>query len=123
MGAKPPPGLSAGASAGILSLSSATIRAATLGPTPGVRATCPLSCKRNRVGEVRRRERAEHGERDLGADALHRLQRPEPGALMFGGEAVEPDRVLPHMGVDGERHGLARRRERWQTCAGAMVTS
>src|SRR6185369_14348653 len=33
---------------------------------------------------------------------------------MFGGEAVKPDLVLPHMGVDGKRHGLADRRKACQ---------
>src|SRR5262245_1833156 len=83
-----------------------------LGTDAGRARDLPLVLKRDGVGEVRRRERTEHRERDLCANALHFLQRPEPSSLMLRGEAVEPDLVLPHMRVDGERHDLARRRER-----------
>src|SRR5262245_35126673 len=83
-----------------------------LGTDAGRARDLPFVLKRNRVGEVRRRERPENRERDLCAHALHLLQRPEPRPLMLGGEAVEPDLVLAHMRVDREGHGLARRRER-----------
>ncbi len=82
-----------------------------LGAYAGGARDLPFILKRHGIGEVGRAERAEHRERDLGANALHRLQRPEPGALMLAGKAVEPDLVLAHMGVDGERHGLAHRRQ------------
>ena len=38
-------------------------------------------------GEIGGLERAEHGQRDLGADALHGLQQPEPFALDVAGES------------------------------------
>ena len=59
------------------------------------------------VGEVLRRQRAEHGQRHLGADALDGLQRAEPGALDLAGEAEQADGVLAHVRLDGEAHGLA----------------
>ena len=80
--------------------SSVTMRSATLGPTPGVRATIALSRMRDGGGEVGGLERAEHRERDLGADALHGLQQAEPFALDVGEEAEQPDLVLAHMGLD-----------------------
>src|SRR4029077_6845271 len=69
--------------------------------------------------EVAGIERAEYGERHLGADALHRLQRPEPGALVVCGKTVQPDRIFAQMGVDGERHDLADGRQRCERAGGA----
>ncbi len=56
----------------------------------------------------------EDGERDLGADALHRLQQPEPLPLDIGEEPEQADLILAHMGLDGEVDRLARRRQRLQ---------
>src|SRR5262249_12798482 len=57
---------------------------------------------------------AEYGERDPRAYPLHALQGPEPGALMLGGEAEQPDLVLAHVRVDGKGHGLSNRRQAGQ---------
>ena len=56
----------------------------------------------------------EDRERNLGADALHGLQQPEPFALDVGLKAEQADLILAHMGLDGEHHRLARRRQRLQ---------
>ncbi len=87
------------------------MRSATLGPTPGARATIALS--RIAIAEASSSvlERAEHRERHLGADALHGLQQAEPFALDVGQEAEQADLVLAHIGLDRERRGLARRRQ------------
>ena len=68
-----------------------------------------LVAHRNRLGELGGPERAEHGERDLGADALHGLQQPKPFALEVGGEAEQLDLVLAHISLDRQRRRLARR--------------
>ena len=60
------------------------------------------------VGEVLRSQRAQHGQRHLGADALDGLQRAEPGALHLAGEPVKADGVLAHVRLDGEADLLAR---------------
>ena len=93
------------------------MRSATLGPTPGVRDIAALSRIAMAEASSRRLERAEHGERDLGADALHGLQQPEPFALDVGGEAEQLDLVLAHMGLDRQRRRLARRAAAPAACA------
>src|SRR5205814_7187250 len=67
-----------------------------------------------------RAERAEHGERDLGADALHGLQQAEPFALDVGQETEQPDLVLAHMGLDREHDRLALRGQRLEGAGRAM---
>jgi hypothetical protein len=78
---------------GVRSLSSVTMRWASFGPTPGVRATWARSAWA----------------------ILHCHQGPKPASLGGGGEAVQPDHVLAHMGLDEEARrlaGLRQRRER-----------
>ena len=58
------------------------MRAATFGTDARRARHHVLVLERHGIGEVAGIERAEHGERNLGADALHCLQRPEPGALV-----------------------------------------
>src|SRR5882724_6549600 len=70
------------ANAGALSFNSVTMRSATFGPTPGVRATATLS-----RSAIAWRQRREHGKRHLGADALHGLQQPKPFALGVAAKA------------------------------------
>ena len=88
------------------------MRSATFLPTPGARASERLVLERDGGGELARLHDAEDGERHLAADALHGLQQAEPFALEVGGEAVEADHVLAHIGLDRQRHRLARRRQR-----------
>ena len=57
-----------------------------LGPDAGRARHRRLVAHRDGRGELGRLERAEHRERDLGADALHGLQQPEPFALDVGGK-------------------------------------
>ena len=85
-----------------------------LGTNPRSTRDLPLVLQHHGIGELGRRQCAEYRERDLGANPLHRLERAEPGALMLGGEAVKSDRVLAHMRLDGECHGLADRRQHAQ---------
>jgi hypothetical protein len=66
------------------------------------------------------RQRAEHGERYLGADALHGLQQPKPFPLMIGAEAEQFDLVLADVSLDREHRGLAGRRQGLQRARGAM---
>ena len=68
-----------------------------------------LVLERDGGGELARLHDAEHGKRDLAADALHGLEHPEPLALEVGGEAIETDDVLADIGLDRQRHRLARR--------------
>ncbi len=103
-----------------MSFSSVTMRSATFGPTPGVRATARLVAHGDGGGEIGGLERAEHGQRHLGADALHGLQQPEPFALDVGEKAEQPDLVLAHMRLDRQRDRLARRRQRLQRARRAM---
>ncbi len=94
-------------SPGALSLSSVTIRCAKLlADALRLFHGRPIS-QRNRIGEIVRREHAEHAKRHLGADALHALQRAEPAALDLALEAIEPDRVFAHMRVDGQHDPFA----------------
>ena len=94
------------------------MRSATFLPTPGARLTDGDVPQRDGVGEVRRRQRRQNRERHLGADALHVvLQQPEPFALERRLEAVEPDHVLAHIGLDEERHRLAGDRAAAPACA------
>ena len=97
-----------------------TMRSATFGPTPGARLIVALSPQRDGGGEIAGLERRQHRERDLGADALHGLQQPEPFALDVAEKAEQPDLVLAHMGLDRERRRLARRRQRLQRARRAM---
>ena len=90
------------------------MRSATFGPTPGVRADRRLVAQRDGVGQIRRRQCPEHRQRHLGADALHRLQQPEPFALDIAAEAEQLDLVLADIGLDRKHRGLARRRQRLQ---------
>ena len=96
------------------------MRSATFGPTPGVRATAALSRSAMALARSDGRQRAEHGERDLGADALHGLQQAEPFALDVGAEAEQLDLVLAHIGLDRQHRGLARRGQRLQRARRAM---
>src|SRR5262249_42875290 len=67
-----------------------------------------------RGGKLGRRWRAEHRERDLGADALHRLQQAKPFALVVALKAEQLDLVLAHIGLDRQHRGFALRRQRLQ---------
>src|SRR5262249_20381347 len=62
----------------------------------------------DRVREVLRRERAEHGQRHLGSYALDRLQGAEPGTLHLAGEPEQADGVLAHVRLDGKAYRLTR---------------
>ena len=96
------------------------MRSATFGPTPGARVIVALSRVAMAVARSAGLQRREDGERDLGADALHRLQQPEPLALDVGEEAEEADLVLAHMGLDRKLDRLAGRRQRLQGARRAM---
>src|SRR5262249_10810124 len=65
----------------------------------------------DRGGELGGPQRAEHRQRDLGADALHGLQETEPFALKVGEEAEQPDLILAHMGLDREGGRLSGARQ------------
>ena len=107
-------------SAGALSFSSAAMRAATFGPTPGARAIIALSCSAMAEARSDGFQRAEHGERDLRADALHGQQQAEPLALDLRHEADQPDLVLADLRLDEEHRRLAARRQRLQRLRRAM---
>ncbi|OIQ70101.1 hypothetical protein GALL_482930 [mine drainage metagenome] len=81
---------------------------------------CGLVTQRDRIRKVGRRQGAEHSERHLGADALHRLQEPKPFAFDIAAKAEQLDLVLAHVSLDREHRGLARRRQRLQRAARAM---
>ena len=70
-----------------------------------------LVLARDGEGEVVWRQHAEDRERHLRADALHALEQAEPVSLAGRAEAEEADRVLSHLGLDRERHGLAAARQ------------
>jgi hypothetical protein len=93
---------------GALSLSSVTMRSATLGRRRACAPPSPCRAWRS-LRRARRLERAEDRERDLGANALHGLQQPEPFALDVGHEAEQADLVLAHIGFDRERRRLPTR--------------
>ena len=103
-----------------MSFSSVTMRSATFGPTPGARAHRRLVAHGDGAGEIGDLQRAEHRQRDLRADALHRLQQAEPFALHVAGKAEQLDLVLAHIGLDRERGGFALRRQRLQRTRRAM---
>src|SRR6516164_3643021 len=65
-------------------------------------------------------ERAEHGERNLGTDALHGLQQTEPLALDVGAKPKQPDLILTHIRLDRERDRLADARQFLQRARGAL---
>src|SRR6185437_7417809 len=79
-----------------------------------------LVARLDRRRKLGRLERAEHGERHLGADALYRLQDAEPFALGVAGKAEQLDLVLAHIGLDRQRRRLARRRQRLQRARRAV---
>ena len=79
-----------------------------------------LVARRDRRGEIAGLERREDRERDLGADALHGLQKAEPFALARREKAEQADLVLAHMGLDRKLDGLAGRRQRLQGARRAM---
>ncbi|MGY3646542.1 hypothetical protein ACVWW2_001833 [Bradyrhizobium sp. LM4.3] len=79
-----------------------------------------LIAQRDRVGEVGRLQRAEHGKRDLGADALHGLEQAKPFALVVAAEAEQFDQVLADIGFDRQHGGLALRRQMLQRARRAM---
>jgi len=78
------------ANAGALSFNSVTMRSATFGPTPGVRATCALSRSAIALAKIRRGGKVPStASAHFGADALHRLQQPKPFALEVAAEAEQ----------------------------------
>ena len=96
------------------------MRSATFGSDAGRARHHGLVAQRNGGGEIGGLERAEHGQRDLGADALHGLQQAEPFALDVGQEAEQPDLVLAHMGLDRQRRALAGAGQLLQRARGAV---
>src|SRR3984893_9177188 len=70
--------------------------------------------------EIGRSKGSQHRERDLGADALHRLQQAEPFALDLRQETKQPDLIFANMRLDGERRGLPRRGQFLQRACRAM---
>src|SRR5262249_53696302 len=62
-------------------------------------------------GELARLERAEHGERDLGADALDGLQEPKPFALDLADKSKQTELILADMRLDRQRGGLTDARQ------------
>ena len=72
-----------------MSFNSVTMRSATFGPTPGVRDTAALSRSAIAFASSAGGSVREHGQRDLGADALHGLQQAKPFALGVGAEAEQ----------------------------------
>src|SRR5580704_2979508 len=72
------------------------------------------------IGEIGRRQRPEHRERDLGPDALHRLQQPKPFALDVALEAEALDLVLADIGFNGQHRRAAARRQALQRARRAM---
>ena len=96
------------------------MRSATFGPTPGVRATAALSRSAIALASSDGGSVPEHGQRDLGADALHGLQQAKPFALVIAAEAEQLDLILAHIGLDRQHRGLAGRGQRLQRARGAM---
>ena len=96
------------------------MRSATFGPTPGRARDHRLVAHGDRGREIRGLERAEHRERDLGADALHGLQQAEPLALDIAEEPEQLDLVLAHVSLDRQRRRLAGGWKRLQGAARAM---
>src|SRR5579883_3117713 len=79
-----------------------------------------LVAQRDRVRQFRRRQRAEHGQRDLGADALHGLQQAKPFALDVAAKAEQFYRVLSNVGFDRQYGSFARRGQMLQRARRAM---
>ena len=71
-----------------------------------------LVLKRDRIGEIAGRQRADHRQRHLRSDALHALEQLEPFALRRTGKAVKPDHVLAHDRLDEEDDRFPRTAER-----------
>ena len=79
------------------------MRSASLGPTPCARPIIALSDSASARSSSRGDKRGQHVQRHARADILHRLQQAEPFALLGGGEAVEPDRVVGDFHLDHQR--------------------
>ena len=86
----------------------------------GARQRRPV-LRRDRQGQLLRRERRQHRQREPGADALHGRQQPEPVALGGVDEAVKVDVVLAHMRLDQEPHRAAGRRQPAPACGSSRT--
>jgi hypothetical protein len=91
-----------------------------LGPNARSTGEGGLVARRNRRREAAGIQGGQDRERDLGADALDGLQQAKPLALRVRFEAVEPDHVLPDMGLDREHGRLAGRGQALQSARRAV---
>ena len=62
----------------------------------------------------------EYRERDLGADALNRLQEPKPFTFDLGDKTEQSDLIFTHMCLDRKRGGLPDARQFLQRARRAM---
>jgi hypothetical protein len=76
------------------------MRAASFGPDARRARHGSLVARRDGRRERARLECGQDRERHLRADSLDPLKKPKPFPLVVRAEAVEPDHVLPDMGLD-----------------------
>ena len=96
--------------AGALSLSSSTSRAASFGPTPGARAIVALSCRAMAELSASAEMTPRMPSATLAPTPWTFCSRRNQSRSAVGEEAVKPDRVLAHMGLDQKLRRLAQPR-------------
>src|SRR4029077_8627336 len=75
----------------------------------------------NGVGKILGPQRAQYAQGHLRPDPLNGLQGAEPGALDFARKSKQADRVLAHMGLDGEAHLLTKAQRTQGSCRGLYL--
>ena len=86
-----------------MSFNSATMRAASFGPTPGARETAARSCSAMALARSFGASTERMAKCHLGADPLHGEEDAEPVALGIALKAEEADRILANLGFYRER--------------------
>jgi hypothetical protein len=88
------------------------MRSATFLPTPGARATMAMSRSATALARSEGDSVDSTASETLAPTPCTPCKQPEPLALKMRAEAVEPDHVLAHIGLDEERGRLARAAQR-----------
>ena len=90
------------------------------GRRPGARANAALSCAGDGGRKFAGRSTLCTASATLAPTPCTDLQQAKPVALGVGGEAEQPDRILAHLRLDGERRRLARGGQLLQRARRAM---